>query len=468
MTDVLERLSADNPVPVGSPPPFEEVWQRLERESTGARPRRQNMRQMRAAALTSIALVPVVVVAVVAITTLGHRSSSAGGGASPSGAVLVQYRLRSVSTPGPGSGANHQSMVTVANVWVSGSSVHQVENDYVVSARGGAKPGQLFHELATDGRTLRTFQTGPMIGRGMLVVRPASTHSHLCLLLMFCESGVSLDPVAGLKELYKRGELVLAASDVLLHGRRVDKLKGRNAGLIITVFVDPGTFIPIMLTVERGPRGTYAPSEITTIIGYQRLPLTVANQKLLQMDRHPGAPVFCANADGGGLVRVTGAAGCFFGRGRSLVASGRRRSLPETLVRSFRVFRGLKANEAKAIPNNAGLDVWLVPQTKQTCIMSMSPRARFPARDGDCVPNSMALAGEMSPILGGSNGVTVIGLAPNGNRAVKLVLANGSSATVPVSHNVYIARAPHGFKTVTLKDSTGSLRTWNVPDGAPR
>jgi len=83
---------------------------------------------------------------------------------------------------------------------------------------------------------------------------------------------------------------------------------------------------------------------------------------------------------------------------------------------------------------------------------------------GDCVPNSMALAGKMSPILGGRT-VLVIGLAPNGNRTVKLVRANGSPETVYVFHNVYTARSRHSFRTVTLKDSTGTLRTWGVPDG---
>jgi hypothetical protein len=77
----------------------------------------------------------------------------------------------------------------------------------------------------------------------------------------------------------------------------------------------------------------------------------------------------------------------------------------------------------------------------------------------------MVLAGEMSPIMGGPKGVTVIGLAPDGNRTVRLVLASGSSETVRVFHNVYIAHSRHGFRTVTLKDSTAALRTWRVPDG---
>lgn len=120
--------------------------------------------------------------------------------------------------------------------------------------------------------------------------------------------------------------------------------------------------------------------------------------------------------------------------------------------------------EAKAIPNDRGLDIWLVPEARQTCVKIRNPKAGGGVR-GDCVPNRMVLLGEMSPILGGPSGVTVIGLAPNGNRTVELVRANGSPDTVHVAHNVYIARSRHGFKTVTLKDFAGAFRTWDVPDG---
>jgi hypothetical protein len=93
-----------------------------------------------------------------------------------------------------------------------------------------------------------------------------------------------------------------------------------------------------------------------------------------------------------------------------------------------------------------------------------SPKTRR-GGGGDCVPNSMALAGKMSPILGGPNGVTVIGLAPNGNPTVRLVRADGSSETVPVFHNVYTAHSRRGFRTVTLKNSAGALQRWGIPDG---
>jgi hypothetical protein len=61
--------------------------------------------------------------------------------------------------------------------------------------------------------------------------------------------------------------------------------------------------------------------------------------------------------------------------------------------------------------------------------------------------------------------VTVTGLEPDGNPSVRLIRADGTSATAPVSHNIDIAHSAHGFKTVTLKDARGTLRTYRVPDG---
>jgi hypothetical protein len=87
---------------------------------------------------------------------------------------------------------------------------------------------------------------------------------------------------------------------------------------------------------------------------------------------------------------------------------------------------------------------------------------------GDCLPNSMALAGEFSPLIGSPNGVMVLGLAPNGNATVRLTLGDGSSETSTVSsQNLYVVTAAQAIRHVTLRDSSGTLRTWNVPDGAP-
>jgi hypothetical protein len=144
---------------------------------------------------------------------------------------------------------------------------------------------------------------------------------------------------------------------------------------------------------------------------------------------------------------------------------GTRSPLPKALVRSFSVFAGLGAGQAKMLSNRAGLEISLVPQVSQTCIQWIHPNVIPRGGGGDCVTNSMALAGKMSPTTGGPSGVTVIGLAPNGDATVRLMLPSGSSETVPVHQNVYVARAPHGFRTVTLRDSGGVIRTYHIADG---
>jgi hypothetical protein len=143
--------------------------------------------------------------------------------------------------------------------------------------------------------------------------------------------------------------------------------------------------------------------------------------------------------------------------------------LPAALVRSFHVFQGLVADQARFVGHLDGLDLWVVPGSNHVCLTERASEPTNPrvptAAGGDCVPNSMALAGEMSPITGDRSGVTVTGLAPNGNRTVRLALADGSSETVGVFHNIYVAHTLHGFATVTLKDSRGVLRTYHIPDG---
>jgi hypothetical protein len=188
-------------------------------------------------------------------------------------------------------------------------------------------------------------------------------------------------------------------------------------------------------------------------------------------------PIFTWYSASGQVIKRIGPNGTVIPTGPTGGARRKPRPLPAALVRSFDVFRGLASNQARFVTNVDREELFVVPQTKQVCLIERhSPIAVIRERTagsplrgdgggGDCVPNDMALAGEMSPITGGPAGVTVTGLAPNGNRTVRLVRADGSSEIVPVQNNIYIAHDAHGFQTVTLKDSNGAVRTWNVPDG---
>lgn len=153
----------------------------------------------------------------------------------------------------------------------------------------------------------------------------------------------------------------------------------------------------------------------------------------------------------------------------------RRLPLPAALVRSFSAFRGLTSNQGRFITNLDGQRLYVVPQTKQTCLIEKRPAVtgRLPGAagrrtrsggggGGGCVPNGMALEGNFTLGLFGPKGETLIGVAPNGNPTVRLTLADRSSEVVRVSQNVYIAKTSKQFTSVTLKDANGALRTWRT------
>jgi hypothetical protein len=157
--------------------------------------------------------------------------------------------------------------------------------------------------------------------------------------------------------------------------------------------------------------------------------------------------------------------------------AARRRPVPAVVGRSFAALRGVPANHGVPIANHIGMRLWLVPHPTQVCeqdtipnptpprpaITTGAPRPTITGGGGDCVPISMALAGNFTTGLFGPKRETLIGVAPNGNPTVRLTLNDGSSEVVPVSQNVYIAETSKHFTRVTLKDANGVLRTWRTP-----
>jgi hypothetical protein len=179
---------------------------------------------------------------------------------------------------------------------------------------------------------------------------------------------------------------------------------------------------------------------------------------------------------------------------RFLVVSGRPRPLPTVLVRNFRVFRPASRATARAasdpagqfpgvspdlvsqwvlavgdsvqITNNVpGLNLWLIPGSTGTCFMMTTKSNPLPV--GGCGSNSRAVAGEQMMALespaGYPGGEVVIGLAPNGNTSVTLTRADGSTESVPVAQNVYVAETAQQIKSVSVRDSAGNLRSLGNP-----
>lgn len=313
MTDVLERLRADNPVCTGSAPSIDEVWARLERDSVA--PRRRP-RPARAVALGLLALVPVALVVIFALTTRGSSRAPAASDTPGSGGVLVHYRTRTVIRPVTISGVSSGYEIDVAEVWVAGAWRHLVKTEQFFSRSGrpAGAPQQL--EDATDGRRLEHFVSGLLSPAGALEegpAGPAGQQNAACPLIVACPSGVSVDPLSEVRRLYRTGALVLMAKGRRLDGHTVDQLKTATrskvrSGVVTLMFVDPRSFMPLeIITRLAGLVAT------TTISDYRRLPLTVSNRGLLRMRPHPGARRMCAAPGDGGPPRPARPAsnGCF-------------------------------------------------------------------------------------------------------------------------------------------------------------
>ncbi len=458
MTDVLERLRAANPVHAGSPPSFEEVWACVERDAMLSDRSRHRWRWTRVLGLV-LSAAAVALILFIALTTPGHRSTAASGGESSGGVLSGAQR-----------NANAARLANLTRLVAPHPSADGVSRT-----------------LVRNFATLRRSPSAMRRGTGGLVPAWIATTR--------LNQQFGLDPAAAVEATENGMTLwfVPGARNVCIGALWTDNRAGRpavsggcgsvasaNDGNMIIWHVDQ---LARTVTVWGLAPDTNTTVTVTLAGGSTRTVSVENNIYSLTMRPGPGMYRSVTLRDATGKKRTyTGPSPANL----SARAAGREPippssgpgPLPAALVRSFHVFRGLEAGQARLVANLDGLELSVVPGTTQVCLgekapqpgqarapMAIRPKARHQRSSVvDCVPNSMALAGEMSPITGGPSGVTVTGLAPDGNRTVRLVLADGSSETVPVSHNIYIAHAPPGFKAVTLKDSRGALRSYRVPD----
>ncbi|MHB8492760.1 MAG: hypothetical protein ACYDA6_11195 [Solirubrobacteraceae bacterium] len=99
-----------------------------------------------------------------------------------------------------------------------------------------------------------------------------------------------------------------------------------------------------------------------------------------------------------------------------------------------------------------GLTVWIIPGASEVCEY-MSPTGGAAATPswwgsadpvGTCGPVAESIKGNLvlwHVAAGGE--VTMVGIAPDGNSAVRIAGSNGSTMSVPVANNVYVARLQH-------------------------
>lgn len=306
MSDVLERLKADNPIPGGSPPPFDEVWARLE----AIKPPSRRKRLGRAVFVGLVGLVPAGLVVWLAVATLFHRppiQSVATG--SP---WLITYRTESMMSPAVDSGASFKSTLTTSQVWISGRFRHRLDTIKTRLESGGTSVS--VHEMTGNGRQLENFQSGALDKLGAIDLSQDQGAAETCPLIDECAGGIAVDPAVEIKRLLQSRALVVIRSGMLQAGRRVTELVNgptSPASPRYTLFVDPTTLFPILIHVQFGaeppPRSSM---ETISVSDYRRVALTPANRSLLTMRPHPGAQVTCSGPGGGGPSRPASARSC--------------------------------------------------------------------------------------------------------------------------------------------------------------
>ncbi|HWD66309.1 MAG TPA: hypothetical protein VG405_14180 [Solirubrobacteraceae bacterium] len=161
---------------------------------------------------------------------------------------------------------------------------------------------------------------------------------------------------------------------------------------------------------------------------------------------------------------------------RRAVAASAKEPIASALVRHFALLRGSPTNDASGLspaqvasliePNPLGLNI----DQEQYVVYSPAPAKLFviPGAQGVALsylsPMVGQAAGATSDALGGSMFVVgprisghrmVIGLAPDGNRTVRVRLPGGHDRLVPVVDNVYAASVPIAARWMFLKNAAG-------------
>jgi hypothetical protein len=122
---------------------------------------------------------------------------------------------------------------------------------------------------------------------------------------------------------------------------------------------------------------------------------------------------------------------------------------------------GLNITEARFVPYSGTPGYWVIPGSQG---VSMAEIKTDGGSEGGNVPLSMALSGGMiTSTCCTSNGETVWGLIPDGNRTVTVVLVGGATRTVPVIDNVYSITVTGRVTAIIGKDGSGRRITIKAP-----
>jgi hypothetical protein len=270
-TDMLDQISAINPLPEDLPaPPIASFPALLERDARPARPRPA---RARSAFPKRAALALPIVAAVLGLALLGQ-----------------------------GGGRQFDVAAAIYKATIAGNGVHYM------FLEGEAGPVRIRYQRW---RTTDPLRERDVIARRGLIVELASggglesdwSTEHSRKILRAHSSAPLLnnwDPVRVIQQAYRAGRLhVLGKTTVgarAAYRAEVLSLRGGSAGP--TVIVDAHTFMPIEMIYGRPGGGS--PTLVVHVRSYQELPASKANLALLTLAQHAGARVVNVTRAGGG------------------------------------------------------------------------------------------------------------------------------------------------------------------------
>jgi hypothetical protein len=261
-TDLLEQISAINPLPHDLPaPPIASLVALRERDASHARPRpvRAHPRFPKRTAL----------------------------------ALAIAAAVLGLVLAGRGGGGQFDVAAAVYKATIAGNGVHYM------FIEGDAGPVRLRYQRwgTTDPLRERSVlvdpeQTLELVNGGGVESAWSTEHAHKILRVHGSAPVSKWDPVRVIQQAYRAGRLrVLGKTTVGVRAAYRAEVLSRdgNAAAGATVLVDAHTFMPIEMIYGRPGDGS--PTLVLYVRSYGELPATNANLALLRLAHHAGARV---------------------------------------------------------------------------------------------------------------------------------------------------------------------------------
>jgi len=259
-TDLLDQISAINPLPEDLPAPPIEGLQSREERAPGSAPHARARTRPRFPKRVALAL--------------------------PVAAVVVALALL-----GQGGGSQFDVAAAVYKATIAGNGVHYMylegEGAGVTTRYQRWSTTDPFRErdvIDTDGRIVELVS-----GEGIESAW-ATEHARKVLRVHGSAPISKWDPVRVIQQAYRAGRLhVVGKTAVGAHAAYVTHILPLPGNAGTTVIVDAHTFMPIEM-IYRKPTGG-PPLLVMHVLAYKELPLTSQNLALVKLAHHPGARV---------------------------------------------------------------------------------------------------------------------------------------------------------------------------------